>query len=293
VLFFWGVNQLAGDPKVGASWAAWLLLAAGSLCVIPLAVLAGGRLHPGTSGAALLLFASVPSIVLFTPQTDHLILLTTMTAAAFAFEAVRRCSEPRALALAAAAGFVAGVALFVSLTSAAALGAWGIALAGNVALARDKVPTRRLIVLAAVAAAGLLAALAVPAVLGMNWPAVVRACFEGAHRVQVLIYERRYSTWVLWNLVDFVLFLGPPLALATIATWRSPFAVALLVAVVALDLSGSILGETGRIWMFLMPLAVLAAAGSDARRSDRALVHLAASQMLVLLAMRMVLRVPG
>ncbi len=293
VLFYWSANRIAGDPEAGASLAAWLLLAAGAVCVVPLVVLAGGRWHPGTTSASLLLFVSVPSIVLFTPQTDHLILLTTMTAAALAFESVRRASEWRAFAMAAGAGLVAGIALFVSLTSAAALAAWGIALVANVAFASEKPAVRRLVMLGAAAALGLATALAVPAMLGMNWPAVVRECLAGAHRVQVLIYERSYSTWVGWNLVDFVLFLGPPIAVATLATLRSPFTIALLAALVVLDLSGSILGETGRIWMFLMPLAVLAAAGSDGCRSDRALIHLAAAQLLVVLAMRMVLNVPG
>ena len=42
-----------------------------------------------------------------------------------------------------------------------------------------------------------------------------------------------------------------------------------------------ILGETGRIWMFLMPLAVGAAAASYRRRPLSAVVPLAAAQWIV------------
>ncbi len=255
VLFFWAANGVAGDPERGASLAAWLLLAAGALCVVPLAVLAGGRCDSSATGAALLLFATVPSILIFTPQTDHLILLATMSAAALAFEAWRHATERRAFALAAAAGVVDGGAMFVSLTSAAAIGAWGLALALHV-VRGPKLSPARIAALLVTWAVGFLAALAIPAVLGMNWPAVVRECLAGAHRVQVLIFERHYSTWVGWNLADFALFLGPPLAIATLASWRHAFAIAMIAALLILDLSGTILGETGRIWMFLMPLAV-------------------------------------
>lgn len=294
VLFFWAVNHAAGDPQRGAFVAALLLLGAGALVVVPLASIAGiGRGPEGATSAAgaLLLFASVPSILLFTPETDHLILLLTVTAAALLFAALRRASVSFAIA----GGFVAGVSLFVSLTSAAALGAWGLALVLEAASMRDRPPASRLSVLVLSAGAALFAALAIPAALGMNWPAVARECIEGAHRVQVQIFHRSHSEWVVWNLVDFALFLGPPLAFAVFASIRSPFAIALVAALAVLDLSGTILGETGRIWMFLMPLAVLAVATSRAAdpRFDRALLVLAAAQFAVLMTMRMTLNVPG
>jgi hypothetical protein len=75
------------------------------------------------------------------------------------------------------------------------------------------------------------------------------------------------------------------------AAWF-PWAGAMFAVLFVLDLSGKILGETGRIWMFLMPLAVLAAAVSP-RRSERMLVSLAIAQFLLLLTLRMTLNVPG
>jgi len=72
-----------------------------------------------------------------------------------------------------------------------------------------------------------------------------------------------------------------------------PFGLALAVALLALDLSGKILGETGRIWLFLMPFAALAAASARGGLPFRSAVVLAAAQLPVLLAMRAVLNVPG
>jgi hypothetical protein len=65
------------------------------------------------------------------------------------------------------------------------------------------------------------------------------------------------------------------------------------VALLVVDLSGTILGETGRIWMFLMPLAAVSAAQVVAARPFGAILPLAISQLIVLLAMRGSLNVPG
>jgi hypothetical protein len=154
--------------------------------------------------------------------------------------------------------------------------------------------------LVAAALAGTATVMSTVAWLGMDWAAVFRECMTAARRVQVEVHGRSHATWVTWNLWDFALFLGWPLAVAWLARvrgeWRDasleiPFATALIVAVAALDLSGAILGETGRIWMFLMPLAVGAAA--TGARSPRAWLPLATAQLSIVLAMRIFLDVPG
>ena len=77
---------------------------------------------------------------------------------------------------------------------------------------------------------------------------------------------RSYPLWLLFNPIDFLLFLGPPVALAAIfridrsqATpaerrFRSAFAI----GVIALLISGVVRGEVGRIAIPLMPAALLA-----------------------------------
>jgi hypothetical protein len=316
VLYFWSVTRVVG-PEAGPAVAGFLLMAIGALAVVPLVVLVGGRCAPGAAGAAVLLMAGLPSFLLFTPETDHLILLLSLTAAALVAEGLRHASRPRATGLCLAGGLVAGVCLFVSFTTFAALFAWSVAFAGMLVLARwrgDPVPTRgQLVRLAFAGVAGFAVVPAITTAVGMNWPAVFRESSAAAERFQNVIFGREYSTWVIGNLWDFVLFLGPPLAIAWTVRihsewgiirrrpreeehdgrWTIPFGIVLLGMILLLDLSGKIRGETGRIWMFLMPLAVAGVASSPWARRDRVLGALAGAQLLVLLALRMYVNVPG
>jgi hypothetical protein len=339
VLFFRAVNEWASDPartpallaagerlggvpagppgttdgqRAGAFAAAWLLVAIGALCLVPLVSIVGGRSDPAAVAATVLLAGCLPGYLLFTPQTDHLVLLLSLTAAALLVEAMRFASRWWAAAFAFGAGLAAGAGVLFSLTTLAALLGWGLAFAGMVAFAVRRnvpMPTPRKAVLSTLAGvAGLAVVPAAAAAAGLDWPAVVRECLAGAHRVQVLVHGRDFATWVRWNLWDFALFLGPPLALVAlarageeVAAFRArtptspeiPFAAALLAAVIVLDLSGTILGETGRIWMFLMPLGVAAAASHLASRPLTSALPLAAGQFLVLLALRAFVDVPG
>lgn len=303
VMWFWGARQLAGDEH-GPALAGYLLMLVGAMSLVPLVPLVGGRGAPDAVGAAVALMATLPSFLLFTPETDHLILFLSLAAAALLVEAMRYAAHRYAPALAFGAGVTAGTGLFVSFTSIAALGSWGLAFAGMIAVAhRRRIPfpsAARTAWLAATALAGVGSAMAVVAWLGMDWAAVFRECLAAARHVQVDVHGRRHATWVTWNLWDFALFLGWPLAIAWVARvrgeWRDaaleiPFASALAVALIVLDLSGSILGETGRIWMFLMPLAVAAAA--TGARSPGAWMPLAAAQLAIVLTMRTFLNVPG
>jgi hypothetical protein len=303
VMWFWAARRIAGDER-GPVVAGYLLMLVGALSLVPLVPLVGGRCSPDAVGAAVALMGTLPSFLLFTPETDHLILFLSLAAAALLVEAMRYASHRYAPFLAFGAGVTAGAGLFVSFTSLAALGVWGIALAGMAAVARGRrVPfpsAARTGLLAAAALGGVAAVIAGVAGLGMDWPAVFRECLKAARHVQVDVHGRSYGTWVGWNLWDFALFLGWPVTVAWIARirgeWKDaaleiPFASALLAAVVVLDLSGSILGETGRIWMFLMPAAVAAAASGA--RSPAGWVPLAAAQGAIVLTMRMFLNVPG
>ena len=325
-----GMPGTTDDERAGAFLAGFLLFGIAALTVVPLVVIAGGSCRPGGVAASLLFWVTVPSFALFAPQTDHLLLLLTATAAALGLEALRYAGQPRSLPLALAAGAVAGGALFFSFTVLAALGAWGLMLLGYFFLRARQgsgIPVARGASILGAALAGFLVLPAVIAAAGLDWFAVFRKCVEAAHRVQVHIHGREFSTWLVWNLVDFALFLSWPLvALAFVQARREvtafarpaslapatpcardseephhdapaapelPFALALFGALLVLDLSGRILGETGRIWMFLMPLAALAAGAHYSGRSYRTVVVVALAQFLVLLAMRGFLNVPG
>ncbi len=118
-----------------------------------------------------------------------------------------------------------------------------------------------------------------------------------AHR-EMAVATRSYSTWLLANPYDFALFCGPAvavLAVVGLVSRTTPLALrrglaggAVLFAV--LWLSGSVRGEVGRIWLFAMPFAALAAAaavdrkGTSGRPAPTHFALLVAAQALVTIA---------
>ncbi len=118
---------------------------------------------------------------------------------------------------------------------------------------------------------------------GVAWGFVV---FAAVHRQILAAAGRSYWPWLVMNLYDYLLFMGPALAVTSavaicmgLKQQRWPalpqgLVVGLLVIVALLLLSGSTRGEVGRIWVFLMPLAALPAADYLAGLSGSELVWL-------------------
>jgi hypothetical protein len=341
VLFFWQVNQWVASPeraeavlrlgenigsvppkrrgvadslRAGALVAGFLLMGLGSLCLVPLATLLGGRGNAGAAGAGLLLMGIVPSYLIFNPMSDHLVLLISLSAGALIIEALRRADRPSAPVLAFSGGLISGLGAFVSFTTLAAVGAWGMVAVGMIVVAARRsepiVTPRRATLLMGAGIAGLFVVPALTAGVGMNWPAVFERCMWHANQTQTVHARRIYSTWVGWNLVDFTLFVGPPIAIVMLARARVelsalktgriahrgrplelPVALAFLVAITILDLSGVIMGEVGRVWLFFTPFVVAAAAKHLSECSNRALLSVAVAQFSVVLTMRAFLRV--
>lgn len=85
---------------------------------------------------------------------------------------------------------------------------------------------------------------------------------------------RRYDWWLLWNVVDVIVFAGWIIVVGFTAVTiqsvkkirtdqRQPLqmlALSLVVLLILLNISGSARGEVGRIWLFLMPLMAVVAA---------------------------------
>jgi hypothetical protein len=107
---------------------------------------------------------------------------------------------------------------------------------------------------------------------------------------------RRYSWWLLYNLVDLLLFAGIAVVAgvfaAAIGGWRNRattgigrnglVALGLVALLVVLDVSGSTRAEVGRIWLFFLPLLAIVAAGYWNRLvTGRSLVLLVALQLLL------------
>jgi methylthioxylose transferase len=103
------------------------------------------------------------------------------------------------------------------------------------------------------------------------------ASFQAAmaqHRT-IAVESRSYSTWLLWNPYDLLLLLGPAvagLAAAFLRPRQERTAGSRVLAwgwwalLTVLLVSGSVRGEAGRIWLFLMPFACLFAGGAAAER---------------------------
>ncbi|HMA34386.1 MAG TPA: hypothetical protein VKY74_07865 [Chloroflexia bacterium] len=100
--------------------------------------------------------------------------------------------------------------------------------------------------------------------LGLDLPRVVQITSQ-AHLQGITSY-RPYAPWLVFNLVDFAQFAGLPLVLASLVTlggrgprgrWLNPYGGLFWAIVLVEDLSGTARAETGRLWVFLLPLALL------------------------------------
>jgi len=121
-----------------------------------------------------------------------------------------------------------------------------------------------------------------------------------ASMTQHIPLERPYLPWVWLHVQDWVLFTGVPLiALWLAGTFRpakEPGARAIgnvgpvmLVAILAIDISGISRGETGRVWLLYTPFVLIAAAGrlyrlAGERRRAAAWGVIAACQVALLVA---------
>ncbi|GAB4512651.1 MAG: hypothetical protein OHK0046_12520 [Anaerolineae bacterium] len=97
--------------------------------------------------------------------------------------------------------------------------------------------------------------------------------------------ERPYWFWVGMHVWDWALFTGIGLALLWLSgARRHTLNLALLVTVLALTLSGTTRGESGRIWLFLSPFVVLGAALIPLKPRQFALITLSHAALMLALA---------
>jgi hypothetical protein len=123
---------------------------------------------------------------------------------------------------------------------------------------------------ALLAAAGFLIPwIALALLAGYDPIASFRSALAQHHTIAVA--SRSYATWLAWNPYDVLLLLGPAvLILAALSLFRrsdsSGLAWGWWGLLLLLLVSGSVRGEVGRIWLFLMPFACVLAAGEAVRR---------------------------
>ncbi len=282
-----GVESFTAD-EVTATSLAVLVVAVGLLCVFPLfglvrramrEVAEDGRddLPERTAWAAAALWVHYPALVLMVPAFD---LLYPAGAVLCVYFTLRGLTERPALwGAALGMAFMAGITFTFTLLLLAPmlfLMAW-LELAQQAgslrlqAVARQTSPRlpagRRLWILVGTT---LVVCFLVDACLrllfGIHLMQIFFAAVRNQNETLLPKLNRTYKVWVFYNVWDFLLFAGLPLAVLALAWfgrafrewWSKPAtiipAVAIFpMAVLGVDLSHQLSAETARVWLFLAP----------------------------------------
>jgi len=117
------------------------------------------------------------------------------------------------------------------------------------------------------------------------------------------VHTRSYTLWLFYNIYDFLIFCGIPLALILLHLLKQtffqsikkqfskidPVFLGLFLMIVILNFSGSVRGETGRLWSPYIPFVVLAVAHfvtNKLKFSDKLFAGLLLLQVVQLLVMQ-------
>ncbi len=265
-------RDMSEADLAGVWLATFVLRLAAAMVVWPVFALARAMRGLQAAIVAAAFCAVVPSFLFFSPGVDQALPAIALAACWLGWTSGARRSPWRA----AVSGVAVSVGLFFSM-SFAVVALWA-ALLCLAALWTTEGPRswRGAGALAAAAAAGFAApALTLWLALGYNSVAVWRACLAANAEFNAQS-GRVYWKWLLANPVEFLVFLGVPVACLFLAgaasavrrLWRKGALgqadwPTLIVAglLVALNLAGANRGEAARLWMFLMPGCVIAAAG--------------------------------
>jgi len=263
-------RQKLTPAAVAGAWLATVVLRlAACLVVVPVYLMAS-RWYGRTSGLVAAAFAAaIPSLLLFSPIVDQCYPVLAATACWLADSAGERRSGWRAFL----AGLVVSAGLFMTLAFAV-VAFWAALLALARLLRSERPQGKEVAKLLACAAAGLLGPVAaLYAACGYNSFSVWWACWEGNAQFNRLT-ARTYWKWVLVNPVDFLAFLGVPVACLFVRRGAGEFlalarrrvagrdwpTLAVAGLLLLLNAVGANLGEVARLWMFLMPACAVAAA---------------------------------
>lgn len=256
---------------VAAALLAWAILPllAATLTLWPGYRLAQIWLDEEAARLATLLLTTLPSLLLFAPKVVQLypplVLLLFLAL-------VRGLERPSAGWLLLAGGLY-GLLTFLSLGNLAL--ALPIGLYGLLDLWRNGRFTWRNSLATAVPLA--FGGLSIWLFYWVGWGVPPWAIIQtglGQH-YELVTLHRRYDWWLVWNLVDLLVFAGWPLllgaglALGTAVTRLrahhltavDQLTLALFSLLLVLNLSGAARGEVGRLWLFWLPLLVIVAAG--------------------------------
>lgn len=259
----------------GAWMVTFFLRALAAFAVVPAYLLARDLYGRHAALAAAAFAAAIPSLVLFSPGLDQCYPAIAATAGWLAYAAGRRHCNWRA----ALAGIAISLGLFFTLAFAvAAFWALLLGLAG-LRRAEDRCDATKALELTAYGAVGFaLPVLVLYAAFGYNSVAAWWTCWQQNARFNAT-QQRAYWHWLLVNPLDYLAFLGVPVACLFVrravieagdaarrrferVDWSALAGVGVLVT---LNVLGANRGEVARLWMFLMPACVVAAAGEIER----------------------------
>jgi len=275
----WLLNR---SPATAAALGVWSLLPllAAALTCLPAFALARLLLNGRAIQLATVLAATLPALLLFAPKSVQLYAPLTL----LLFWAFQRGIDKNSYLWLFLAGVLLSLMTFLSLGNASLfllLGTYALAYtwyqkmnpAGDMSFARRRESTNETVNWINLLKQLLIFALGSTVIWFMLWLgwhsspwAIIQTGLQQHYELVTSI--RRYEWWVLWNPIDLMLYAGWPLMFGfaggtflAIHLWRKKemravdiLAVAMLLLIVLLNLSGSARGEVGRIWLFLMPL---------------------------------------
>jgi hypothetical protein len=270
-----------GPPRLAAAAVSPILLLVFSLVTcFPIAAMSRFLgLDPMEAARVGILWTVVPSPVLMIPQIDLLVTALGAVAVCLFWQSLPRPgprssrARARARTLATVGGAFAGLAVFVSYGAGLYVAFGGLLAITCVVSGRSS--TRFIIESLLFALSGAAAVLFAPVLLGYDPIASMRVAL-GTH-LDDYTHQRSYWNWLAFNLWDVAIFLSVPLVILglarvsvalrelirnTMSAFGSPAVRLVLGAatlLLALDLSGLVRGETGRIWMPLLPYLLLVA----------------------------------
>ena len=290
-----GLGPTSGDAAAAVA-SALLIALLGALSVVPIYLLCKELVPDRAALLAAALASTLPALLLLSASPD-LIVLTLIATTLWLSYVAWKYARPLPAFL---AGLIFALSAFLSL-GVIAVGLWLLLLAIVGAIRR---PDRVAVVgtflrLALAGLAGFaLFYVVLYFTLGYHPIEVARQALFAHHGVTTVDTARTYWKWVLVNPIECTVFAGLPLVIA--ALWAIPdlrrdperrclntFLIASAIAFGLLDLSGTVRGEVGRIWLFLMwPLAMAAAPALDRPNRNGVFVAIVLLQVLQALLMR-------
>ncbi len=254
-------QPLTATQLAGGLFAACLILFMGVASCVPVAAIARHLSDDALASARVgILWTLVPANAIMGPQLDQVL---TLLVAAFCI-----AMAGSSLVSAILAGVLAGLALQTSYGSLALLPVAG--LAGWLISDRMKLGIKRSLPTFGIVMSFALSFNLAPMIFGHEPWAAFRHSMSNHHAI---IGRRDYATWLIFNPLDFAVFLGTPISMLFVERafcaakqWKvresnpsDRFALAAFGGVLLLTLTGVARGEVGRIWMPLMPISLVAA----------------------------------